>query len=86
MSALIEDTGDYSTVAGPKSHYGESLTADEQDDLPEVDERLYLRLWLPPVLGRRLSALVRKTSQFELLPGKIEVSARDLQVASASLL
>lgn len=53
----------------------EDSTADEQNYLPEVYERLYLRLWLPPVLGRRLRALVRETSQLQLLPRQVEISA-----------
>lgn len=53
----------------------EDSTADGQDDLPEVNERLDLGLWLPPVLGRGLCALVRKTSQLQLLPRQVEISA-----------
>lgn len=71
-------------TARPICHNPSSSTAGEQCDLPEVNERLYLRLRLPPVLGRRLCALVRKTSQLQLLPGQVEVPARDLRVALAA--
>lgn len=46
--------------------------------LPIIDERLYLRLWLPPFIGRRLCTFVGKTSKLELLPSQVEISARDL--------
>lgn len=62
---------------------GNSTADDKQGDLPEVNERLYLRLRLPPVLGRRLCALVRKTSQLQLLPRQVQISARNLRVALA---
>lgn len=67
----------------PMSHSPGTPTADAQDDLPEVNERLNLRLWLPPVLGRRLCALVWEAGQLQLLPGQVEVSARDLRAALA---
>lgn len=70
------DAGDH---AIPTTHpifpSPEDSTAHEQDDLPKVNERLYLRLWLPPVLGRRLCALVRKASQLQLLLRQVEISA-----------
>lgn len=73
------DAGDYATATTrPMFPSPEDSTADEQDRLPEVNERLYLGLWLPPVLGRRLCALVGKTSQLQLLLRQVEVSARDL--------
>lgn len=65
------------------SHNPGNPTAGQQGHLPEVNERLYLRFWLPPVLGRRLCALVRKTSQLQFLPRQVEISARNLRVASA---
>lgn len=78
------DAGHHPPVASrPIFHNADNSTADEQDNLPEVNKRLYLRFRLPPVLGRRLCALVRKTSQLQLLLGQVEVSARDLQEALA---
>lgn len=63
------DAGECATATAthPMVPILEDSTADEQDDLPEVNERFYLRFRLPPVLGRRLCALVRKTSQLQLL-------------------
>lgn len=49
-----------------------------RSDSPEIDERLYLSLGLPPLIGRGFCALVRKASEFELLSRQVEISARDL--------
>lgn len=57
------------------SHNLSNSTDDQQGDSPEINERLYLRLGLPPVLGRRLCALMRKTSQLQLLLRQVEISA-----------
>lgn len=78
------EAGYYSTpTARSTCHNPGNSAADEPCDLPVVNERLYLRLRLPPVLRRRLCTLVGETSQLQLLPGQVEVSARDLRVALA---
>lgn len=46
--------------------------------IPEIDERLYLSLGLPPLLRWGICAFMRETSEFKLLPCEVEMSAGDL--------
>ena len=59
-------------------------TRDEEGFSPEVNQRLDLGFWLPPVfrLGRR--ALMRQSRELELLPREIEILCRYLHVIEAS--
>lgn len=47
--------------------------------LPVVDERLYLRLGLPPVLGVGLCHVVRQPGEFQLALGEFKIFLGNLR-------
>ena len=51
--------------------------------VPEVNERLDLGLWLPPVFRLWRRALMRQSRQLKLLPGEVEILCRHLERTGA---